>query len=374
MTYQKYLLVPALLLAVASLCAAQTAAIEVADLTIKIAPNSTETLYYAFAEGDQILFSYAEASEKTLHEVAVSEYPNTLKFKDIDSKQTAQKRLYVAQKSVYVFRFGNNGLLAARTVKVHIQRVAATAATQIFGTAVTWQTRTDTTYEYPSSDWTITDLATTKRTLVRQDTQIVTLFDRTERIDGKYVLGGKNETTIAFVLPQNTYAPDAKNPYQSTELVSWAYWIGVGQESSKGFLEQNKKLVGVVSSAAKLAGPYGILAGLAIDGVSVVTGSSPLGDNVQYTLWNVHKGKKTPLGGGNGTLASAKNTTVLQGTVSCKLFNDNLRDGIDVCLKAIAVQVRRTYEDRTVLTPQYTPKHKNASKKMTLTARKIPVF
>jgi hypothetical protein len=374
MIYQKKWLLPVVYLAIISNSFAQTTAVEVADLTLKIAPKSEETLYYAFAEGDQILFSYTETNGKDIREVAVLEYPNTLKFKDIDRAQTAEKRLYVAQKGVYVFAFRNNALLAARTVKVHLQRVPASSTTRQFGTAVQWQTRQDTTFDYPAADWQITDLATTKRTLTKQDTQIMTLFDRTERIDGKYVLNGKNETTISFALPQNTYAPDAKNPYQSTELVSWAYWLGVGQESSKGFIDQNKKLVGVVSSAAKLAGPYGILAGLAIDGVSVVAGSSPLGDNVQYTIWNDYNRKKTTIDTGNGTLASAKNTTQLQGTISCKLFNDNLREGIDVTLKAIAVQVRRTYEDRTTLTPQYTPKHKNAARRMTLKAVKVPVF
>ncbi len=346
----------------------------VTEQTLKIGARAEQTLYYAFAEGDQIVLNYTVDDDKTLHEFAVTEYPENLKFKDIDSKKTINKRFYVVKKGIFSFTLNNNQLFVARTVHFTLERVPATEATRHFDTTIDWKTRQDTTYDYNSADWNVREVPYTQKVMIKQDTQVVNLFDKSERIDGKYVMSGKNETTISFQLPKNSFSPDAKNPYKSTETVSWAYWIGVGQESGKAYNDQNKKMVGVVSSAAKLAGPYGVLAGLAIDGVSMVAGSSPLGDNVVYSIFFKDlNNKKSRIDAGNGVSASAKNTTNLQGEVSVMLLNDNLREGIDVTIRAVAVQVVRQYEDKTVVKNEYVPKNKHAVKKAIIKEIKYPV-
>jgi hypothetical protein len=353
---------------------AAQAPIEVADVTLKIGSKDEQSLHYAFAEGDRVYFSFAEADKKNLKEITVTEYPDNLKYKGIDTEGATDKQFYVQRKGIYTFTFKNTAFLASRTVKVLIRRLPAAPATKNFDTGVIWQTKHDTTFEY-NSDWELKEFSKTSKIMVRADTQIVTLFDKTERLDGKFVYGGKTENNVLFKLPANKYAPDSKNSYNSTELVSWAYWIGVGTESSKGYSDQNKKLVGVASSAAKLAGPYGVIAGLAIDGVSMFAMSSPLGDNVDYMVHVVDKSKKAILvDKGNGTVASAKNATHLQGDVIIKLYNDNLREGIDVTVKAVAVLVNKTYEDRTTLTNQYVAKNKNAVKKAIVKETQVPVF
>jgi hypothetical protein len=77
---------------------------------------------------------------------------------------------------------------------------------------------------------------------------------------------------------------------------------------------------------------------------------------------------------GNGTTASAKNATHLQGDVVVKLYNDNLREGIDVTVKAVAVIVTKVYEDRTILTNQYVAKNKNAVKKAVVKETQVPLM
>lgn len=375
MAYKKILLNAVLCFLALSLAAQTTENRKlVTEQTLKINPRDQITLYYAFAEGDQITLNYTVDDDRTLHEFAVTEYPENLKFKDRETKQAVNKRFYVVKKSVFSFQLANNQLLAARTVHLTIERTPAAQNLDNFDTSVQWQTKQDTTYEYNPADWQIKEIPTTKKTLIRQDTQIVNLFDKSERLDGKYVYQGKTETTLSFKLPQNTYAPDLKNPYKTIQTVSWAYWIGVGQESGKAYNEQNKKLGGVVSSAAKLAGPYGVLAGLAIDGITLVAGSSPLSDNVVYTIFVKNENKKLKIDAGNGTTASAKNTTNLQGEVSVMLLNDNLRDGIDVAVRAVAIQVTSIYEDKTTLKNEYTPKNKNATKKAIIKNSRIPVL
>ncbi|MEY4927185.1 MAG: hypothetical protein RI894_1621 [Bacteroidota bacterium] len=364
------------LLSIFGICFAQNAEKRelVTEQTLKIGARDEQTLYYAFAEGDQIVLNYTVDDDKTLHEFAVIEYPENLKFKDIDSKKTLNKRFYVVKKGIFSFKLSNNQLLVARTVHFTLERVPATEALRHFDTTVEWKTRQDTSYDYNSADWDVREVPITKKTLIKQDTQVVNLFDKSERIDGIYVMSSKNETAISFQLPKNSYSPDTKNPYKSTETVSWAYWIGVGQESGKAYNEQNKKMVGVVSSAAKLAGPYGVLAGLAIDGVSMVAGSSPLGDNVVYSVFFKDlTNKKSRIDAGNGVSASAKNTTNLQGEVSMMLLNDNLREGIDVTVRAVAVQVVRQYEDKTVVKNEYIPRNKHAVKKAIIKEVKYPM-
>ncbi len=345
----------------------------VTEQTLKIGARDEQVLYYAFAEGDQIVLNYSVDDDKTIHEFWVTEYPENLKFKDIDSKKTVNKRFYVVKKGVFCFKLVNNNLLAGRTIRFTVERVPATEATRRFDTTVEWKTRQDTTYDYNMADWDVKEIPITKKTLIKQDTQVVNLFDKSARMDGKYVMGGKTQTTVSFTLPKNSYFPDSKNPYKSTETVSWAYWIGVGQESGKAYNEQNKKLGGIVSTAAKMAGPYGVLAGLAIDGISMVAGSSPLGDNVIYTVFVKDlSNKKVKIDAGNGTAASAKNTSNLQGEVSFMLENDNLRDGIDATVRAVAVQVIRVYEDKTTVKNEYVPKNKRAVKKAIIKEIKYP--
>ena len=89
--------------------------IETADITLKIASKSEETLYYAFAEGDRVLFSFSESDKKNLKEVTVSEYPDNLKYKGVDTVGTADKQFYVPRKGIYSFVFKNSAFLVLST-------------------------------------------------------------------------------------------------------------------------------------------------------------------------------------------------------------------------------------------------------------------
>ncbi len=345
--------------------------IDVADITVKIGSKDEQILYYGFAEGDQINFSFKEVDGKEIKEVMVSEYPDILKFKDVETKSSAAtKTIFVPKKNVYAFRFYNNALLASRTVKVLIQRVPSAEAARSFDTGIAWKTACDTTYEH-IGDWALKEIAQTKKVLIRADTQIVSLFDKVEQLDGNYTLGAKPEAALRFKLPVNTYSPDQKNAYKSTETVSWAYWIGVGVEAQKGYADQNKKLFGIASGAAKLAGPYGVMAGLAIDGISML-GISSVGDNVIYSVEAVANGKAAKIDSGNGTTASSKNTTNLQGDITIKLKNDNIREGINVSVKAVAIVLNKTYEDQTVVEKKWIQKGKNAVKKPIIKELRVP--
>ena len=90
----------------------QTAtALDVADITLKIGAKSQETLYYGFAEGDQIVFSFKEIDGNAVKEVEVIALPESSKFKDYEVKEVNNKTISVYKKGIYQFRFHNSALL-----------------------------------------------------------------------------------------------------------------------------------------------------------------------------------------------------------------------------------------------------------------------
>lgn len=182
---------------------------------------------------------------------------------------------------------------------------------------------------------------------------MVTLLERSERIFAKAgVLYGDRESALEFTLPANTYYPDAKNPYRKTEVVSWAYWIGVGDEADRSFQQANTKALSKMADAAVslrlvATGGYGALAVLALKGVALFT-NPPKGDNVHYQLLKIDVGgKHQVLDQGSSVTAYRRIDKPLQGTFSIKLTNDNYVDGINVNVKVLAVTISRVYADET---------------------------
>ena len=106
----------------------------VAESTLKVGIMSEEVFYYGFAAGDQLLFSFEESNGKELKEVEIVEMPSTSRFMEYKSKKF-EKTLSVTKTGIYKFRFANSGI-AARLCKYKIQRIPASAATQVFDCSV----------------------------------------------------------------------------------------------------------------------------------------------------------------------------------------------------------------------------------------------
>ena len=64
------------------------------------------------------------------------------------------------------------------------------------------------------------------------------IVDRTEKVHSTGNLDYTNKTTVRFSLPKNTYSPE-----QSKEIVAWAYWIGVGNESEIAWTKNVKSRI-----------------------------------------------------------------------------------------------------------------------------------
>jgi hypothetical protein len=173
-------------------------------------------------------------------------------------------------------------------------------------------------------------------------------------------------------LPTNTYMPNKIDPYQSTEVISWSYWLGVGQKAIEEYEKANSNLSSGISVIGELTG-YGALASLAVTGVSMFATPS-VGDNVRYKFITVQNGVNNIFDYGNGIAASGRHTNLLQGGFTIQLFNDNFRDGIDVTVNLVCVQVRKTWEDKQhteqVVKPRYVTLNK---KRMVVNTSKIRV-
>ena len=103
--------------------------IDVAESSIKVGIKAEEEVYFGFAEGDQLIFSFEETNGKEMKEVEIVEMPSSSKFLDFKTSKIENKTINVARTGIYKFRFANSALLP-RVCKYKIQRIPASAATQ----------------------------------------------------------------------------------------------------------------------------------------------------------------------------------------------------------------------------------------------------
>lgn len=332
--------------------------IDVTDQTIKLGGRKEEELYFGFAAGDKIIFNFKEAENKELKEIEIVEYPNNSKFSDYKTKQVDNKTISVIKQGVYVFRFKNSAL-GGRVCKIKIQRIPASEETRNFNSTVTWETKQETTYNTYTKDvivgYDTIYVQKSKKELVKLDTIFTPLFDKTLRVHSETAIG-KNQSTYATAeLPKNTYYPNQFNPYKSTEVVCWTYWIGVGQKATEEYEKTNKNLSEGITAIGSFTG-YGALASLAVTRISMFPNTS-IGDNIRYKFYGIQNGQQVTLDYGNVTTASGRNEKVKQGSFSIELFNDNFRDGIDVDLKMIVMQVSKTWENIQYTEQKVTPRY-----------------
>lgn len=332
--------------------------VDVADLTIKIGGLSTEELYYGFAEGDQLLFSFEEEDGKQLKEVEIVELPGNSKFKDFKSSKVENKTLNIHRKNVYQFRFSNSAL-GKRVVKVHIQRIPKSKDLIAFNTNWEWKILYDTTY-VPYTEDSLTGYNTvtvrrSKKELVKVDTIVTELSSKTERVHSETAIGKTQYAYLDVHLPQNSYSPNKFNPYQSTEVLAWSYWIGVGQKAKEDYEATNRSLAAGITTVGSLTG-YGALTSLAVSGISMF-GTPSVGDNVGYEFITTQNGVRKVFDSGNGIAASGRHTNLRQGGFTIQLFNDNIMEGIDVTVKVVAVTIRKTWRDREYTEQKQEPKY-----------------
>jgi len=119
--------------------------VDVAESTLKVRGLSETVFYYGFAEGDQVIFNFAELHGKKLKAVEIIEFPSSPVFMDYKTNKIKNKTIHISKTGVYKFRF-YNAAICGRICTFKIQRIPASEATKNFNTGVYWKTVYDTTY------------------------------------------------------------------------------------------------------------------------------------------------------------------------------------------------------------------------------------
>lgn len=351
--------------------------LDVTEQTIKIGGLKEEELYFGFAAGDKIVFSFQEADNKEMKEIEIVEYPNNSKFSDYKSKRIENKTINVTKTGVYVFRFKNSAI-AGRICKIKIQRIPANDDTKNFNSTVTWINKQDTTWNTYTKDVIIgydtTYVQKTKRELVKTEQKEELIFDKTQRVHSSTNSNG-NKTNVFFTLPKNE-----TSPYKTTKVISWAYWVGVDEAGNKAW-EQNSKTVSNLAkgAAAMYLTPLGALALGAVTDLAVPS----VGEDVEYWIADQSNAQLFMTGNafrmydkGKGVAGFKRFTdaSLCQGTFYILLYNDNVMQGINTNIKVIAIVETNNYEDKQYTEQVVTPRtEKQMFKDPVITTKRIPI-
>jgi len=352
--------------------------IDVAELQLKLKPGASEELLYGFAEGDKILFTVEEANGKTIHEVAVAEYPETVKYKELEVKKEKNREFKVSNKSVYRFKFSNN-TKEERLCSVKIQRVPAESELKNFNTAVKWVTKQDTIWNSFTKDivtgYDTVHVQKTRKAVAFEKRYEEVVLDKNQRVEPKGTSLGENKTTVSFTLPVNVIGKD-----ETKKVVAWAYWVGVGEESNEFWKQNRKMIVGAVQGATTMfTSPLGGIAAGAVTNLVLPTN----GEDVEYAIANEQNSKlfieDKPFknyDSGKGIAAYKRfiDAGLLQGKYYVLLANDNYVQPIDVNVKVSAIVEHikyksESYTDR-VISPRY---EKKIVREPQITTARVPV-
>ena len=351
--------------------------VDVTEQTIKIGAYKEEELYFGFAEGDKIIFNFREINNKDLKEIEIIEYPNNSKFSDFKTSKIENKIFNVRKKSVYIFRIKNSAI-TGRICKIHIQRIPSSLSTKNFNSTVSWVIKEDTTWNTYTKDI-ITGYDTTyeqrvKKELIKSEKREELIMDKMQRVHSITNENG-NKTYVFFTLPINQ-----QSPYKTKKVISWAYWVGVGEEANQAWKENAKTISTLTKGVASyFVSPLGALALGAVTDLMIPN----IGEDVSYAITDqVNKnlfmaGLSYRLFDKGKGIAGYKNFTNInlsQGTYFICLSNDNFRLGIDVNVKAIAIVETNTFIDmpftETIVKPKY---EKKIFKDPLISKNRIPI-
>jgi hypothetical protein len=262
-------------------------------------------------------------------EVEVANYPDIIKFSQVETKKIKHKRFPVSKNGIYKFRLINKGLLE-KECKIHIRRIPASGLTQSFHSEVYWRTAIDTTYE---NGW--------EEYVEKADTSFSDFFSTSVQISSQNAFNGnKPSQVVSFDLPANT--------------IAWSYYLVVGEEGQKEYDQSKADFIRAGSKVVGMIPTYGPMAALALTGINYMNQAQGK-DNVKYyflssredvQLFNSDKAFKR-YKTGDVISEAAQMKTPLSGTVFIGLVNDNTIDPIKVTVKATAVILEKKYGKRS---------------------------
>ena len=207
---------------------ANTEPVLISESTIQMSFDETKEVFYSFDEGDEILIDFEMVQGKHLKEFHVMDQSSSTLFSQYKLESLEGKKIKVRTKGVYSFRFYSSSL-TNRAFKISISRVPINKETIPFNTNWQWKTKRDTIYV----PYTIDSITGYNNIQYKENVKVLTetvqeevlLLDKNQRVHSCY---NENESSTFLIinLPR-LYNTDL----HEEKVLSWAYWIGVGQES-----------------------------------------------------------------------------------------------------------------------------------------------
>tara|TARA_R110002050_G_scaffold202806_1_gene338019 strand:- start:18579 stop:19706 length:1128 start_codon:yes stop_codon:yes gene_type:complete len=318
----------------------------VTESTIILDLEETKELFFSFAEGDEIIFNMQMVKGKHIKEIEIIEMPSNSLLTEFKSERINNKHIQIRNKGIYKFRFYSSSI-TRRVCKIKIHRIPTNETSKDFNTNWKWKILKDTTYTAYQEDslvgYKTQKYKTTKKELVKIDTSFVEILSRSERVHSSTAIGKSQYNYININLPENKYIPNNIDPYESTENMAWSHWIGVGEQSKQDYESANENLMNDIDIIGNLTG-YGAMAKLAITGISLFS-NNLIGNNVNYKFITIQNGIQKVFNSGNVTSDSGRNMKFLHGGFTIELYNDNFKEGIDVNIKIVVVQINKKWKN-----------------------------
>ena len=332
---RKYFL-PMIIAGLLSVCGYGQQPIDVAESVVKVGIKGEEVVYYGFAEGDQLIFSFEEASGKEMKEVEILEMPSNSRFMDIKTSKIENKTITIPRTAIYKFRFANSALLP-RACKYKIQRIPASPATQKFNSTVYFDSYNDTSYI--TEEETYIDLS---------DTIINNFQERNVKVN-PLTAPGSSKTTFNFTLPENT--------------VAWSYYIYADRAGQQVFMDAVKEINANAGPVLEKFPKYNPLAAVAVGANSYLT-KLDTGQHINY--WIVENENAELFQSGQQFRFIKKGGKVINDFAKMEpgdrayyfcLHNDYKDVQVTVTVRITAILINEKLSSRTVRRMHVTPRH-----------------
>ncbi|MFD2586136.1 hypothetical protein ACFSQJ_04300 [Croceitalea marina] len=351
--------------------------IVVTETTLSLGFDQVAEVFYSFAKGDEIVFNMNMIQGKHIKAVEIVELPNNVVFSAFKAMVLRDKRIKVRNKGLYAFRFYSSSL-TNRVCRYRIDRVPVSPATKNFNTNWKWHIVRDTVYTPYQQDslmgYRTVKYQETVRELKSTKLEEIMLFEKTQTVHSFY-----NENISRAVLKVDL--PAVYNTAMKEEqILAWAYWIGVGQESREAY---KKNLSSITKSLGKVADLYyqTPLAGIAVGEISSLI-TPQTGEDVNYYFISdyqnaqlfYNKQQFLQFDNGKGRAAYGRNDRLIKGTFYIGLLNDNEWRGIEVDIKVMAVKQAKIYENVIYKRERQEPEYLTLNKtRMNINETKIRV-
>lgn len=308
------------------------------DQVLQIDTKGSKDLFFAFTKGDQLVLNVSDVKSKSGVFASVREFGSEVLWaKEVRNSENYSKA--ISKETIYHIRIENKANKNA-SVKVKLERLFSGNSGKKFNSTIKWMDQFDTTYTVEERLITVYDTSyiTSREKEWKYSQREELIVEKNQKVNSTYTVGKDNKALVSIKLPDNYQ--DSMN---SRRIVSWAYWVGVGEEANEQW-KSNVKLIGTITKT--VAGFYTSPLGALLLGQVTELAIPKSGEDViykvmdqpNYQLFKSNSAYKT-IDKGQSTAAFKQllENKYQKGTFYFYLENDNRLQDILVNIKIVAI-------------------------------------